>query len=82
MLILLCETDVIFALFYSSMTEANPTDELEETLWQMTLPYPSLPNKGPLHFNEVLYYYPYVIKYLKNSVRSLSMNSTYNFAHI
>jgi len=46
-------------------------DELEERLQQMTLPEPALPNNGNVRSDTILYYYPYVIDYLQNSVRSL-----------
>jgi len=59
-------------LFYSSIIQANSTDELEERFQQMTLPKPALPNNSnPVRSDDILYYYPYVIDYLKNSVRSL-----------
>jgi len=58
-------------LFYSSIVEASPTDELQERLKQMTLPGPSLHGSNDLLSFEILYYYPYVINYLQNSVRSL-----------
>jgi len=58
-------------LFYSSIVQANPTDELEERLQQMTLPEPALPGSSNVNSNDIYYYYPYVIDYLQNSVRSL-----------
>ena len=67
------ETDFMLELFYSSIVQADPTDELEERLQQMTLPEPALPNNSNVHHDsaEILYHYPYVIDYLQNSVRSL-----------
>jgi len=58
-------------LFYSSIAQANPTDELEDRFQQMTLPEPALPGSSNVNSNDILYYYPYVIDYLQNSVRSL-----------
>jgi len=37
----------------------------------MTLPEPALPDSSNVYSNHILYYYPYVIEYLQNSVRSL-----------
>jgi len=37
----------------------------------MTLPYPSLPGEGTVTSDEILFFYPIFIDYLKNSVRSL-----------
>jgi len=65
------ETDSVFDLFYSSMVQANPTHELEERLLQMTLPDPSLWSSRGVYSTDILYHYPYVIDYLKTSVRSL-----------
>ena len=45
--------------------------ELEEMLWQMTLPDPSLPDEKFLDIEVILYHYPVLIEYLQNSVRSL-----------
>jgi len=61
----------MFSFFYSSIVQANPTDELEERLQQMSLPDPSVQDKSHVNSNEILYYYPYVIEYLQNLVRSL-----------
>jgi len=58
-------------LFYSSIAQANPTDELEDRFQQMTLLEPALPGSSNVNSNDILYYYPYVIDYLQNSVRSL-----------
>jgi len=58
-------------LFYSSIAQANPTDELEDRFQQMTLLEPALPGSSNVNSNHILYYYPYVIDYLKNSVRTL-----------
>jgi len=55
-------------LFYSSIIQANPTDELEERFQQMTLPKPALPRSDNVPSDHILYYYPYVIDYLQNSV--------------
>jgi len=71
MLILHSETDFVFVLFYSSIVQASPTDELEERLQQMTLPDPSLWGSGGVYTRDILYHYPHVIDYLRNSVRSL-----------
>ena len=60
----------MFKLFYSSIAQANPTDELEERFQQMTLPEPALPHSN-VNSDSILYYYPYVIDYLENSVRTL-----------
>jgi len=51
------------------MIQADPTDELEERLQQMTLPEPALPDNSNAYSADVLYHYPYVIDYLQNSVR-------------
>jgi len=61
----------VLPLLYSSIVQANPTDELEERLQQMTLPEPALPHNSKVYSDDILYYYPYVIDYLQNSVRSL-----------
>jgi len=61
----------MFRLFNSSIVQANPTDELEERFQQMTLPEPALPRSGNVRSDNILYYYPYVIDHLQNSVRSL-----------
>jgi len=61
----------MFRLFNSSILQADPTDELEERLQQMVLPEPALPYSSKLSSDYILYYYPYVIDYLQNSVRSL-----------
>jgi len=58
-------------LFYSSIVQANPTDDLEERFQQMTFPEPALPYSRNVNSNDIYYYYPYVIDYLQNSVRSL-----------
>ena len=58
-------------LLYSSIVQANPTDELEERFQQMTLPEPALPGSSNVDPDDILYYYPYVIDYLQNSVRTL-----------
>jgi len=62
---------MVFLLFCSSIVQANPTDELEERFQQMTLPEPALPGGSDVSSYEILFYYPYVIDYLQNSVRSL-----------
>jgi len=64
------------------MIQANPTDELEERLQQMTLPNPSLTNEGHLNSDEILYYYPSFIKHLQESVRSHRSVSYSNLADI
>jgi len=61
----------MFRLFNSSIIQANPTDELEERFQQMTLPEPALPGSSNVDSDDILYYYPYVIDYLQNSVRLL-----------
>jgi len=63
----------MFDLFYSFIMQANPTDELEERLQQMTLPEPSSwgSSVSRVYSWEILYYYPLVIDYLENSVFSL-----------
>ena len=61
----------MFVFLYSSIVQANPTDELEERFQQMTLPEPALPDTGNGPYDDILYYYPYIIDYLENSVRSL-----------
>jgi len=61
----------VLLLFYSSIVQANPTDELEERFQQMTLPEPALANNSNVRSDEILYHYPYVIDYLQNSVRTL-----------
>jgi len=61
----------MFTLFYSSIVQANPTDELEERFQQMTLPEPSLPGASDLYSDHILYYYPHIIDYLQSSVRSV-----------
>jgi len=45
--------------------------ELEEMLWRMTLPDPSLPNENFRETEVILYHYPVLIEYLQNSVRPL-----------
>jgi len=60
----------VLNLFYSSIIQADPTDELEEMFQQMTLPKPALLDSD-VGSDHILYYYPYVIDYLQNSVRSL-----------
>jgi len=37
----------------------------------MTLPEPALPGSSHVDPDDILYYYPYVIDYLQNSVRTL-----------
>jgi len=37
----------------------------------MTFPEPALPYSSNVKSEHILYYYPYVIDYLQNSVRSL-----------
>jgi len=37
----------------------------------MTLSEPALPDNGNVFSGNILYYYPYVIDYLQNSVRTL-----------
>jgi len=69
MLILYMCTGRLFPLFYSAIVKTHPTDALEERLHQMTLPDPSLPMDSPVDY-EILYFYPYVIEYLQDSVRS------------
>jgi len=71
MLILLHETGSLIALFYTAIVHASPTDELEERLHQMTLPDPYLPSDGAMYSDDILYYYPVLIEYLKGSVSSL-----------
>jgi len=61
----------MFPSFYFSITQANLTDELEERFQQMTLPEPALPNNSNVYYDNILYYYPYVIDYLQNSVCTL-----------
>jgi len=61
----------MFELLYSSIVQANPTQELEERFQQMTLPDPSLWGSGGVYPSDILYRYPYVIDYLQNSVCSL-----------
>jgi len=58
-------------LFYSSIVQANPTDELEERFQHMTLPETALLDNSDVHSGHILYRYPYVIDYLQNSVRTL-----------
>jgi len=70
MLILYMCTGQLFPLFYSAIVKSNPTDGLEERLHQMILPDPSLPGEGPVNSRQILYFYPYVIEYLQDSVRS------------
>jgi len=65
------ETDYVLPLLYSSIVQANPTDDLKERFQQMTLPEPALPRSGNVNSNDILYYYPYVIDYLQNSVRTI-----------
>ena len=65
----------MFVLFYSSILQAKPTHELEESLEQMTLPESSLPHSSNGYSIHILYFYPYVIDYLQNSVRSLQYES-------
>jgi len=60
----------MLVLFYSSIVQANPTDELEERFQQMTLPEPALPDDSNVNSGDILYRYPYIIDYLQNSVRS------------
>jgi len=69
MLILYMCTGRLFPLFYSAIVKTHPTDALEERLHQMTLPDPSLPMDSPVDY-EILYFYPYVIEFLQDSVRS------------
>jgi len=61
----------VLPLLYSSIVQANPADELEERFQQMTLPEPALPDNGNVFSDDILYFYPYVIDYLQNSVRTL-----------
>jgi len=70
-----CDIGILIAIFYFAISKANPTDELEERLQQMTLPNPSLPIEGPLYSNNILYHYPYVIHYLQKSVCSFQSKS-------
>jgi len=60
----------MLVLFYSSIVQANPTDNLEERFQRMTLPEPALPGSSNVSSVQILFYYPYVIDYLQNSVRS------------
>jgi len=65
------EIDYLLQLFYSSIVQANSTDELEERFQQMTFPEPALPYSSNVKSEHILYYYLYVIDYLQNSVRTL-----------
>jgi len=67
-------------LFYSSIVQANPTDELEERFQQMTLPEPALPHNSNVYADHILYYYPYVIDYMQKSVRTLQYEPYLSFS--
>ena len=68
-------TGNLIALFYTAILHANPTDELEERLLQMNLPDPYLPSENPMYSDDILYYYPALIEYLKGSVCSFQFES-------
>ena len=69
----------MYAIFYTAIERANPTDELVERFKKMTLPDPFLPREGPVESGDILYFYPEFIWYLKSLVRSLQYGSTYDW---